>query len=337
MNAATQLNESLLQGNLDRLPKTRVPVASLMDAESPRCLGEDPEHVRAIAELEEDLPPIVVNRASRRVIDGMHRLKAARLRGDDEVEVRLFDGDDASSFVLAVRVNIIHGLPLTLTDRKAAAERIVKAYPQWSDRMVALVTGLAAKTVAALRGRPSGEIHHLDGRVGRDGRVRPLDAAEGRERAAKFIAANPSKSLREIARASGVSPETARSVRHRMHNGEDPVSRRKCTAKGGGTRLPARSEPEGKLERDGGLAVRALTADPAFRSSESGRVLLRMLAMYQMLERHRHEFIERIPGHCLPRAAAAAYHCARVWHDFGECIERRSELIAGASALASNS
>src|ERR1700733_805207 len=157
MNAATQLNESLLQGNLDRLPKTRVPVASLMDAESPRCLGEDPEHVRAIAELEEDLPPIVVNRASRRVIDGMHRLKAARLRGDDEVEVRLFDGDDASSFVLAVRVNIIHGLPLTLTDRKAAAERIVKAYPQWSDRMVALVTGLAAKTVAALRGRPSGE------------------------------------------------------------------------------------------------------------------------------------------------------------------------------------
>jgi ParB-like chromosome segregation protein Spo0J len=317
------LDELLLSGNLDQLPRATVPISSLLEAASPRQSGENVDHVRSIAESEEALPPIVVNRSTMRVIDGMHRLRAAKLRGEEEVAVQFFDGDDEISFVLAVRVNVVHGLPLSLIDRKAAAARIIRAYPQWSDRMIALVTGLSGKTVASVRECPAAERKQLDNRVGRDLRVRPLDASEGRKRAARLIADNPTKSLRAIARQAGISPETVRDVRKRLSRGEsiEPCGKTKVSGIGG--RLKSRSQPVGRENVDGWSTVQALQADPAFRSSESGRVLLRILAMYRVLEKHRHEIVEHIPGHCLPRAAQAAYHCARVWQDFGNRIEQR--------------
>jgi hypothetical protein len=36
----------------------------------------------------EKLPPILVHRATNRIIDGMHRLEAAKLRGDETISVR---------------------------------------------------------------------------------------------------------------------------------------------------------------------------------------------------------------------------------------------------------
>jgi hypothetical protein len=47
-------------------------------------------------------------------------------------------------------------MPMSLADHKVAAERIVTSYPQWSNRMVAEVTGIAAKTVAKIRYRSAG-------------------------------------------------------------------------------------------------------------------------------------------------------------------------------------
>ena len=57
----------------------------------------------------------------------------------------LFDGDDQNSFVLAVKVNIAHGLPLSFADGEAAAARILAFCPQWPDRVVAVGTGLAGR------------------------------------------------------------------------------------------------------------------------------------------------------------------------------------------------
>ncbi|MFI1416136.1 ParB/RepB/Spo0J family partition protein [Streptomyces sp. NPDC020707] len=126
------------------------------------------------------LPPITVHRPMMRVIDGYHRLKAARLRGESRIVARFFDGDETAAFVLAVRLNVRHGLPLALADRKRAAERIVASDPQWSDRRVASVTGIASGTVGDIRKRvvrgPEGR------RLGRDGRVRPVDGSTGRTR-----------------------------------------------------------------------------------------------------------------------------------------------------------
>ena len=130
-------------------PSGTVPLSRLVTGDSPRLCGENSSHARMLASLRDALPPIIVHRPTMRVIDGMHRLRAARLHGADKIKVRFVDGDEASTFVLAVRLNVTHGLPLALKDRKAAADRIISSYPRWSDRVIASVTVLAC--LAALR------------------------------------------------------------------------------------------------------------------------------------------------------------------------------------------
>src|SRR5262245_43617336 len=72
-----------------------VPLRQLLPADSPRLVGEDAKHIRVLAESEAVLPPILVHRATMRVVDGMHRVGAARLRGREAIEVRFFDGSEA--------------------------------------------------------------------------------------------------------------------------------------------------------------------------------------------------------------------------------------------------
>lgn len=334
------LVESLdvLQGvDVERLPVERIRLADLAGSDSPRRAGESLEHIRRLAESEDRLPPIVVHRATMRVIDGMHRLRAAELRGLQEIEVRFFDGDEASSFVLAVAANIQHGLPLSLADRKAAATRIMALYPQWSDRMVASATGLAAKTVASARGRLTDDKQQLDVRVGRDGRARPVNGAERRQVAARLIAENPDASLRDIARWAGISPETVRGVRARQERG-GPASTRESApaqASGRGPRTKAGEVHLGDSE-PGGLsgtaALRALRGDPAFRSTESGRSMLRMLTAFLVIEECGEQFVQDAPVHCLSRIAEAAQACARGLQGLAELAERAQRRAQSTTA-----
>src|SRR5256885_2071124 len=74
-------------------------VDALRDADSPRAKGVDVDHVRTLAEAGGKLPPIIVHRATMRVIDGMHRLTVARLEGRIEVGVRFFDGTEDEAFL----------------------------------------------------------------------------------------------------------------------------------------------------------------------------------------------------------------------------------------------
>src|SRR5947207_233724 len=154
-----------------------VPMSELRAADSPRLNGVDANHVRTLAEVEEPLPPICVHHASMRIIDGMHRVGAARLNGREDIEVVFFDGSDEEAFRLAVKANISHGLPLSLAERQAAAGRILRSHPLQSDRSIGATTGLAAKTVAAIRRRISDA--PASARIGRDGRGRPLSTAGG--------------------------------------------------------------------------------------------------------------------------------------------------------------
>jgi hypothetical protein len=62
-------------------PVVAVPVLSLRPADSPRLNGEDKAHIARLAEMDTPLPPILVDRRTMRVIDGMHRLMAASLLG----------------------------------------------------------------------------------------------------------------------------------------------------------------------------------------------------------------------------------------------------------------
>lgn len=127
----------------------------------------------------------------------------------------------AEVFRLAVSANVTHGLPLNKAERQAAAARIIRSHPQASDRSIAQTTGLAAKTVARIRRRS--HVDETDRRVGQDGRVRPLNTADGRRIASRAITDRPDASLREIAQEAGISIGTVRNVRARLEAGEDPV------------------------------------------------------------------------------------------------------------------
>jgi hypothetical protein len=98
----------------------RVAVHSILPADSPRLGGEDPAHIARLAEEESSLPPILVHRSTMRVVDGMHRLRAAMARGWETIEVEYFEGTDEEAFERAVRANVTHGLPLTKADAREA-------------------------------------------------------------------------------------------------------------------------------------------------------------------------------------------------------------------------
>jgi ParB-like chromosome segregation protein Spo0J len=317
----------------------RVPVGSLVFAGSPRMSGVDAEHVRVLAEVSVELPPIVVQWGSMRVVDGVHRLRAAELRGEAEIPVRFFDGAEADAFVLAVQANVGHGLPLSLADRKAAAGRIVGWYPQWSDRRLASVTGLSAKTVAEVRRHPTatGVVDGSGARVGRDGRLRPVDARQRRELAGQLMRDNPDLSLREVARAVGVSPETVRAVRGRLRGGADPIlphPRKQTPAASAAS--AAGQTPTAAVEHtvddgceapaassvDVAAVVHQLRVDPALRFTETGRMLLRLLDVHAISAERWAALIETVPAHCRHRIANAALGCAQSWRRFAEQLGR---------------
>src|SRR3954464_4429872 len=140
----------------NHLMVVEVDIGTLSTGASPRISGVDPEHVEALAAAQNPLPPITVHRSTGRIIDGLHRLRAVEIRGQQKIAVQYFDGDAADAFVLAVESNVTHGLPLTTADRKHAAARIIASHPQWSDRVIASVSGLAPGTVAEIRRRAPG-------------------------------------------------------------------------------------------------------------------------------------------------------------------------------------
>jgi len=201
-------------------PGVHVAVADLRPGLSPRS-ALDHDHVATLAEAHGAWPPILVQRATLRIVDGHHRVAAAEHLGLRTVEATYFDGNDDEAELYAIRCNVRHGLPLTLADRKRAARTLLVRHPTWSDRAIADVCGLAAKTVARLRSSLGGldrERHDRAAvsRLGRDGRVRPVPSAERRHVLVEALSSDPGASLRTIANRVGVSPETVRRMRHRL-------------------------------------------------------------------------------------------------------------------------
>jgi ParB-like chromosome segregation protein Spo0J len=322
--SACAVEDWVRRGNC--LPVENVPVASIHNSYTPRKNKANENHIQILAQSPLPLPPIVIHRTSMRVIDGVHRLRATELRGDSTIPARLFEGNDAEAFALAVHLNVTHGLPLTLSERKAAARRVLESYPHWSDRSIGLIAGVSTKTVGKIRGCATGEISQLDPRVGRDGKVRPVSPAHGRRRAAEILSMNPRASLREIARKAGVSVTTARDVRQRIDKGQSPLP--DALAKNSGRR-PSRStativeEPlliGTRVPPDGRASdlLQRLRRDPSVRSSERGRALLRLLSVVAVAINACNEFAEAAPIHCSGTIAEIARKNARAWQEIAE-------------------
>ncbi|MFD0690829.1 ParB/RepB/Spo0J family partition protein [Actinomadura fibrosa] len=287
-----------------------------MTTGSPRLEGEDAQHVRTLAESGAKLPPIVVHMPSRTVIDGMHRLRAAMLRGETAIDAHYVHGTEADMFVLSVTANIQHGLPLSQQDRMTAAERIFVTRPEWSDRMVAVVVGLSGKKVAALRRRLADEIPQPAVRIGRDGRTRPVDGAIGRERAAELLASDPYASLRQIARAAGISPTTAADVRDRIRRGDDPIPARHAVRARPAKPLDPPEQPTTEVVSELSATFERLRRDPSLRLTEAGRTLLRMFDACQAVISHEETIKQGLPAHRLALTADLSHGYAQILQSF---------------------
>jgi hypothetical protein len=328
---------------VEQLPAVSIPVNSLVPGFHLRLTGTDAGHVRLLADAAGsiELPPILVQKCGARIIDGMHRVEVAKLRGEFTITARVVDCTDEEALVLAVKSNTLHGLPLTRADRISSAKRILVTNPDWSDRKVAVITGLSAKSIASLRNNSIGDIQFHGKRLGRDGKRRPVVAAEGRRRAAEYIQEHPEASLREVARETDVSLGTVHDVREKIRRGMYPEPRRgeepavRDSARGvAAAPLPAATSIHGRarVETVQQLAWPAisgkLTGDPALRYTDGGRAFLRWMAQHAMQADEWREFADAIPQRWVKDVWQLAASMSEEWRQFADQLRYRQEAAS---------
>lgn len=292
-------------------------------AGSPRILGENIDHVRALIEADIPLPPILVHKGTMQVIDGVHRVRAASLQGAESIRAQFFEGTVQEAFVLSVRANKYHGLPLSLSDKRAAADRILREFPEWSDRAIATIVGLAHRTVGRIRQCSAGENIQSNARVGRDGRTHTRNAAEGRRRVSELIEQLPEATVRELAKTAGVSIGTAQDVRQRLRRGEEPVPcRRSNAAKEVKSKTKSAAFEARNERRDPASLIQGLKNDPSLRFTEPGRELLRRLAIHPTSEKEWNALAVGVPGYRTKMVAELAGVIAQDWLRFAERLDQ---------------
>ncbi|MDG9716052.1 winged helix-turn-helix transcriptional regulator [Streptomyces sp. DH24] len=311
----------------------QIALSSLRQADSPR-FGIDLEHVQRLAESDAEFQPIVVHRETMRVVDGMHRVHAMRLRGHHTLAAQWFEGDEQAAFLLAVESNVQHGLPLSREERKQAALRILRCHPDWSDRSIAKMSGLSAKSVATIRQKSGKEDAAPEIRIGCDGRARPSSTAAGRAAAAEVIKQNPTASLREIARQTGISVGTVRDVRRRLASGQEPVpekQRKGCTESRAS--LPAvvdrRSVASVSDHEQRMNLFDRLRKDPSLRLSENGRFVLHQLRTQLCSTEDWKRLAPAIPMHGRSAVAEILSACADDLLEVAQELRRIENSLAG--------
>jgi ParB-like chromosome segregation protein Spo0J len=330
---------------IEQLPEVNVPVGSLVPGFHLRHEGTDAAHVRLLADASGSvkLPAILVQKHGSRIIDGMHRVEAAKLRGEWTIGARIVDCTDSEALVLAVRSNTLHGLPLSRADRISSAKRILAAHVDWSDRAVAGITGLSAKAIASLRNSTTGSTQFEGKRLGRDGKRRPVMPAEGRRRAAEYINAHPEASLREVARETDVSLGTVHDVREKIRRGADHAAgtpdqpAENVAARPVAVPALVPPAPVGIIHGGGARtaprlawpAISAkLTADPALRYTDGGRAFLRWMALHSMQADEWREFIDAIPQHWLKEVSRIAVSMSEEWQQFANRLGTKLEAAS---------
>ncbi len=247
-------------------PSQDLPLTSLVLSRGVRSGGLDEPHVALLMETVEQWPPIIVWSENYLVIDGTHRVEAARRLGCSRIAAVRFLGTRDEAFVESIRRNVDHGLPLSVGDRRRAASHVLRRHPEWSDRRIASLCGLSGKTLARLRrdelagSKVEGVIVGLERRVGRDGKARPVQAGEVRDRIRQALEQNPAGSLRVIAAMAGASPETVRTVKTRLAVSGDHDS----TV----YRLPTPSSPCGSRSSALDVLAESISDDSPLMASE---------------------------------------------------------------------
>jgi hypothetical protein len=209
-----------------------------------------------------------------------------------------------------------------MTERTQAAEQVLHNHRDWSDRAVAELCGLDHKTVGRLRAATSAETD--DGRrpaarLGRDGRLRPVDPVALRLRIAEVLVEEPSASLRWVAGHVGASPETVRDVRERVRRGDDPVPAGLRERRGSTSAAPASSRPT--ITEEAEVATEAAAAEghrrprlPDFSAWFAARAV----------DAEWQSHAGAVPLSRVYEVADQARARARAWQSFAQMLERRA-------------
>jgi hypothetical protein len=298
-------------------------LGSLTQAHGLRYNGLDQRHVRLLVESVAKWPPILLWGSKNQVVDGAHRIAAAHELGMKSITAEWFPGSAEEAFLEAVERNATHGLPLVLEDRICAVHRILEQHPQWSDRRIAKLCGVAGTTVARVRhdkfaAEPTAFEHKM--RVGRDGRVRPISSVDIRGRVRGALEQNPGASLRTLAALASVSPETVRTVRLSLQIPSHSPTDRPPT---GSAVIPIdREHPHGAAPIKSEVMVdrgEEWKPDIALSTCDSADRLINWLSNSSVVYQWS-DFAEEIP-------------LSRIYEVADECRRRSQAWLAFASAL----
>jgi ParB-like chromosome segregation protein Spo0J len=244
-----------------------------------------------------------------RVIDGMHRLSAARRLGLETVRVEYFDGTTEEARIEAIRANNSHGLPLTLEERRTSAVAILVDNLDWSDRRVAGICGLSPKTVAALRPscREVSDEVPQEHRIGRDGLARRIRRSNTRARVLAALAEDPDASLRTVAERAGTSPETVRTIRRSLAAGDEGAALPATAAA-----APSEASPLPDLQHG-----RRWSADVAISSTPEGSAFGSWFDRSDISDDDIAAHLDVIPLSRVYEVIDDALRRARAWEAFG--------------------
>ncbi len=99
-------------------------------------------------------PPIRIIRdpdGTLRVVDGFHRLMAAKLAGVEEIKAEIIPGDRKMATESALRANIVHGLRRSNADKRHAVRLALSEFSDLTSRTVAEMCGVGNHLVDEVR------------------------------------------------------------------------------------------------------------------------------------------------------------------------------------------
>ena len=230
-----------------------------------------------------------------------------------------------------------------MADRRAAAARILRSRPQRTDRRIATVVGLSVKTVASARkwagGDGFGTAGMGGGGVARDGGVARGGGAgcdggvvhgggvrhgDGGGAGLADLGARRAESVEPVAESGRDTgsrlPVVARvvpaSAAASVGGGDVPA----LVPVRGGDFLASGSDRGGDPQE----CLSALARDPALRSTDAGRALLRALATLQLIGRDGSaDLLACVPDHGLPLFQLVARANAEHWRSLAALATQR--------------
>lgn len=274
---------------------TLLPVSDLKTTFSLRQGAPSDSHVEYLSKVINDVPPILVHSDSMEVVDGVHRVLATRAAGRSRIRARFVAGDEVATLVAGIVSNTRHGLPLSRLERRASALRIVALNPRLSDRWIAEIVGLSPSTIAELRRSSTARDDRLNTtlpapapvrRAGKDGRVRPLSAAAGKQLAAELFRQDPARTIRDVAHLAGISVGTAHAVKNAVGTSAGEAESH--------DRPPQPPDPASKMLSQ---LLSRMAKDPSVAHTEAGRQALMRLRALALDDGAIRDLLRAVPQH----------------------------------------